>query len=140
MLTAMMRAREIMQPAPVTVSSDTPISEVLKLLYANDLRHLPVVEQDRLIGIISDRDVREVATPALLPSESNELLALPTRNLMAANPLTVDSEANVTQVIDQLITGRIGAVPVVAPGSQDLVGIISYVDVLRAARPLFDRE
>lgn len=135
-----MQVRQIMKKAPATIEESTPVSEIVKTLYQLDVRHLPVVRDGALVGIISDRDLREVATPALLPNEARELMALPAKNIMSADALTVTPDANVTEVVDMMTEARIGAVPVVEPQTTKLVGIVSYVDVLVAARPLFEKS
>lgn len=100
-----------------------------------DVRHLPIVEDGELVGIISDRDLRDVIARLLAESaDANSILDRPIADTMSADVLVVDPETELEDVIDLMIEHRIGALPVVAPGTQDLVGIVSYIDVLRAAR------
>jgi CBS domain-containing protein len=55
---------------------------------------------------------------------------------MTGDPITVDEETELTEVIDLMIEHKVGALPVVA--EDKLVGIVSYVDVLKAARAGFE--
>ena len=56
---------------------------------------------------------------------------------MSAGVVSVDPETEVGEVVDLMIEHRIGAVPVVARGTDEIVGIVSYVDVLRASKEDF---
>jgi len=52
--------RDLMTPAPLSVSPNTPVDEVRALMQQHRIRHLPVLEDGRLVGIVSDRDIRLV--------------------------------------------------------------------------------
>jgi acetoin utilization protein AcuB len=55
---------------------------------------------------------------------------------MSSDVVSVDPETELTEVVDIMLEYKIGALPVVEADSAELVGIISYIDALRAARPL----
>jgi CBS domain-containing protein len=57
--------------------------------------------------------------------------------VMRSDALTVTADTPVTAIIDLLVQEKIGAVPVLAPDTRALVGVVSYLDILRVARPLF---
>lgn len=101
-----------------------------------DVRHLPIVNDGELVGIISDRDLRDVTSRLVAEGETeiNRVLDRPISDLMSADVLSVDPETELEEVVDLMIEHRVGALPVVSPGTDELVGIVSYVDVLRAAR------
>lgn len=65
-----MRIESIMRRQVITASPTTTIGEALQLLRENKIRHLPVVEQERLVGILSDRDLREALPSILLPKKT----------------------------------------------------------------------
>jgi acetoin utilization protein AcuB len=72
-----MKVKDVMTTAPVTITPDTPISEARHLMQKHAIRHLPVLEDERLVGMLSDRDLRTVApSPATSLSvwEINHLL------------------------------------------------------------------
>ena len=98
---------------------------------------LPVVEEDALVGIISDRDLRDLGVEARDDGATvRRTLAQPASQVMSSGVVTVHPESDVAEAIDLMIEHRIGALPVVEPDSTKLLGIVSYVDVLRAARDL----
>jgi acetoin utilization protein AcuB len=58
--------------------------------------------------------------------------------IMSADVVAVDPEAELGEIVDLLVDNRIGAVAVVRPGTRELVGIVSYIDVLKAVRDLLE--
>jgi acetoin utilization protein AcuB len=135
-----MIVREIMSPDPWATNVTSSLRHVLRLLAEADVRHLPIVEDGALVGIISDRDLRAVSAFVEGSDDSDarsRALAQPASSVMSSNVISVNPETEVPEVIDLMIEHRIGAIPVVEPGSAKLVGIVSYVDALRAARDLF---
>lgn len=133
-------ASEIMSKNPVTVDVTSTVTDALTLLHDLNVRHLPVVDGSSLVGIVSDRDLREFAAPAFVEddqqAEIQQKLATPITEVMASNVSTLDLETDIGEAIDMMLEYRVGAVPVVSSRSQELVGIVSYVDVLRAVRDL----
>jgi acetoin utilization protein AcuB len=132
-----MIVNDIMTRNPRVVSVTSNVRHALKVLAEADVRHLPVVDDDELVGIISDRDLRELGTEALDGGETvRRTLAQPASSVMSAGVVTVYPESDVSEAVDLMIEHRIGALPVVEADGTKLVGIVSYVDVLRAARDL----
>ncbi|MBI3205227.1 MAG: CBS domain-containing protein [Polyangiaceae bacterium] len=127
---------------PVTVQSSTPIRKVIATLFESDFRHLPIVDGDQLVGIVSDRDLRAFLAPTMLelekPEEVQKRLSQPVSGVMNADVVSVTPETDLSEVIEQMIDQKVGAVPVVRPGTDELVGIVSYIDVLRAAQEFFE--
>lgn len=111
---------------------DSLMSAIQKLVDA-EVRHLPVVDEDfRVVGILSDRDVRTtVGDPrAAIDREGEAFLdAMQVDQVMSAEPLTVAADASILEIADTLLDERIGAIPVVAEDDR-LLGIVSYVDVI----------
>lgn len=132
---------EIMSAEPFAVKASEPIGRVLEKFAEADVRHLPVVEQGRLVGIVSDRDLRSFRPNLLLelehPDQIRKLLTQPISSVMSADVVTVDPETDVSEVIDIMLEQKVGAVPVVEADGERLVGIVSYMDVLRAAQDAF---
>lgn len=136
-----MLVRDIMTPDPYSVSATSSVRHVLRMLSEADVRHLPVVEGGALVGIVSDRDLRGLAaletdTALEEPEAARRALAQPASAVMSADLLTVNPETELSEAIDLMIEHRVGALPVVEPDSTKLLGIVSYVDALRAARDL----
>jgi acetoin utilization protein AcuB len=131
-----MTARELMTERPVTASPRTTIAEAWDLMRELDVRHLPVIEHGAVIGMVSDRDLGNLDVVRVLAEEGEEALRrrleMPVSTIMNQDVVTAGPELEMLDVIALLLEHRVGAVPVVVPGTQPLVGIVSYVDVLRA--------
>jgi len=127
-----------MTTSPVSVTPHTRLGETIEIMYANEIRHVPVVDGRRLVGIISDRDLRALWDPAReVLGRDGRVYDRRVADFMSTNPVTVMEEDEADEVIDLLLEHRIGAIPVVdADGI--LVGIVSYIDVLKAARGRLD--
>jgi acetoin utilization protein AcuB len=133
-----MSAQDLMTPNPVTVASDASVAEVLDLMREQGIRHVPVVDGTTVVGILSDRDLAQFDITRLLTVDGVEALrrVLSTPVVMLMNPdvIAVGPEAELVEVLDLLLEHRVGAVPVIRPDTGELIGIISYVDVLEALR------
>lgn len=131
-----MIVKDVMTDSPITVNADTPVGDVAQMFIDNDIRHLPVMEGDTMVGIISDRDLRSIVMPRLVDQAAIDALRVqhdePISSIMASDPVTVYPDTELAEVVDLMLEHRVGALPVVDAGSGDLAGIISYVDVLRA--------
>jgi acetoin utilization protein AcuB len=132
-----MIAREYMSPDPFVVHVTDSIGSVLATMLEADVRHLPVLENGMLLGIVSDRDLRRSLDVIPGPARGGRLNALerPISELMSSDVISVNAETDLVEVIDLMLDHKIGAIPVVEADSLKVVGIISYIDVLRAARP-----
>lgn len=131
-----MQAREIMTADPIVAQADATVGEVLRMLHDLDVRHLPIVDDGGLVGMVSDRDLRGI-TASLDASDTHslgEVLASPVAARMSSDVLTVDDTTEVSELIDLMLEQKVGAVPVVDLHSGELVGIVSYVDILRELR------
>jgi len=130
-----MRATDLMTENPTFVRETTTVSEALDILYEQDIRHLPVVRGGELVGILSDRDLRRFrdALPDddELSSPSGESRSPSVSDLMNTNPAQVDPETEAGEIVELMLLHRVGALPVVDSETNELVGIVSYVDLLR---------
>jgi CBS domain-containing protein len=131
-----MNAADIMTKNPISVSPKATLGAVLEIMRDEEIRHVTVVEGGELKGVLSDRDVRRFQVDAIQGdgAESARRLRMPVSEMMTGDPLSVGPESDVTEIIDLLLENKIGAVPVVDDTDGLLVGIVSYVDVLRVAR------
>jgi acetoin utilization protein AcuB len=119
---AMDTASDLMTRAPVCLPAHATVRQALAALFELDARHLPIVDEDRqVIGMVSDRDLRS------REGGLDDKLS----TLMSTDVLTVGAEASVADVVERMVEFRVGALPVIDPEGA-LVGIVSYIDVLRA--------
>jgi acetoin utilization protein AcuB len=112
---------EHMSERLLTVSPTTPIAEAVELCHLRHVRHLPVVEGDRLVGIVSDRDLR-----GALGSQRPE--AMPVETIMSPEALIVAPDAHLSHAAELMHTYKFGALPVVE--DHKLIGIVSVTNVL----------
>ena len=119
---------------PATVAPNDSLERVVELLRRRDIRSVPVLEKGRLIGIVTDRDVRHVAPGYPLLSDEEEIHRymrhLTVTAAMTADPMTVAPDAPLTDAAKVLETYRISSLPVVE--GIELVGILTVTDLLRA--------
>jgi acetoin utilization protein AcuB len=129
----------IMTTSVVTTAPTDTVRSALQLLEDQEIRHLPVVDDGRLVGMLSDRDVREQRLPLMEelddPERASDLLSAPISSVMQSGVLSLDTGDSLADAIDLMLEHKIGAVPVVERHTEQLVGIVSYIDVLRALRP-----
>ena len=129
-----MTVTELMTPSPITTGPDTPVLEARQLMIQKRIRHLLVAEAGKLLGIVTDRDIRlNLPSPATSLSvwEVNYLLARMTvESAMTTSLIVVSPRHDAKEAASLMIDHKIGALPVVDGGR--LVGIITETDLLRA--------
>jgi acetoin utilization protein AcuB len=130
-----MLVKDWMSPAPLTVSPETPVLEALRLLKERGFRRLPVVEGAKLIGIVTDKDLKD-AMPSKATTlsvwEMNYLLAkLTVREVMATEVLTLNALETIEDAALRMQERKLGGVPVL-DNAGALVGILTVTDVLGA--------
>ncbi len=129
-----MLVRDWMTPNPRTVTPDTPVLDAIKLLKDQGYRRLPVLDGDRLVGIVTDKDLKD-AMPSKATTlsvwELNYLLSkLTVSEVMAKPVITVDADEPLEEAALLIEEYKIGGLPVLSQGK--LVGIITITDVLKA--------
>src|SRR5688572_340268 len=126
----MLKVSQIMTRGLVTVSPDSPLERARWLLREHEIRHLPVVEGERLVGILSERDLMErsqtaAPAPRAATGESGALV----RERMSASLETVAFDESAARACKRMYERRISGLPVVR-GSR-VVGMLSELDLLR---------
>ena len=126
--------RDWMTPNPITVDPETSVPDAAALMKKGGFRRLIVTRHRDLVGIVTDRDLRQ-AMPSDATSlsvwEINFLIArLKVKEIMATNVVTINDEATLEQVAEIMLERRIGGLPVMR--GHEIIGVITTTDVLRA--------
>jgi acetoin utilization protein AcuB len=111
----------------VTVAPQTALAQVLHALNRKGVRHVPVVEGGRLLGIISDRDIKSALALSLGPAGADHYRTA--GHIMTPDPITIAPMFPVEEAARIMLANRISALPVV-DGTR-LVGIVTETDLLR---------
>ncbi len=129
-----MQVRDLMTRDPITVPPGTSITEARALMARERIRHLLVAEGGRLLGIVTDRDIRlNLPSPATSLSvwEINYLLQrLTVGEVMTRTLITVDPDRPVAEAARLMLEHKIGALPVLDGGR--IAGILTETDLVRA--------
>jgi CBS domain-containing protein len=130
-----MQIKDWMTPAPVTVSPATSIAKAHDLMLYRRIRHLPVVDDGRLVGIITDRDLRTVLPSPATSFAVGEIRFLVDKltvgKVMTRSVVTVAPGERLADAVRLMLDNKFGSVPVVDDDGR-LVGIITELDLLRA--------
>ncbi len=138
------RVRDIMTSPVIVVSPDTTVPAASSLMKERGIRHLPVVEDGRLVGIISRGDLREASISAAVNADLYELNFMLNRlavsKLMSRRVITITPDAPVVLAAELMTEHKIAGLPVVDPDGS-VVGIVTESDLLRMlARKLREAE
>jgi CBS domain-containing protein len=124
-----MKVSEIMTREVETVTPDTTLQEAAKLMARVDAGALPILENDRLSGIITDRDIAVRAV-----GEGRDPATTKVRDIMSAQVRHVAEDDNVEQVADLMAELQVRRLPVVNR-ERRVVGIVSLGDIAREKKP-----
>jgi CBS domain-containing protein len=116
-----MKVAERMTTNPCCVRLADTLGAAQAIMQAEGFKHLPVVEMKRVLGVITDRDVRRRA------ARLDDTLV---ETAMTVDPLTASLDTTIEEAASVMLVKRIGCLPVVQDGG--LVGIITTTDLLRA--------
>jgi CBS domain-containing protein len=125
--------KEIMMGSPVTLGPDDTLDLVNDVISLGRIRHIPVLDDGRLVGLISERDLMGRAVPAIFglkqKSKSALLKTYLIKDFMKKKVITVSPETQIKEAARLMAEKKIGCVPVVSEGS--LVGLVTTTDILR---------
>ena len=127
-----MKVVDVMTKDALTVTPTEAVGQADELMNTNKIRQLPVVQGKDLVGIITDRDIRSFLSGSLLesPDARERALASEVREIMTTEPITVSPDDDLQEAVELMIDEKIGGIPVV-DDAEGLVGIVTYVDILR---------
>jgi len=125
-----MLVNDVMRADVISVPPGAPLSEAFRLMRQRGVRHLAVVDDGRLVGIVSDRDLKRAIPPsagtASVPTP--EMASLPVERLMTQPVITTGPSVSVEDAGRVMVSEKISALPVTEGGR--LVGIITETDVV----------
>ena len=128
----LMKLIDVMSQNPITVTASETIGQADEIMSEHRFRQLPVVDGNKLLGIITDRDIRSFLSGSLYSTTEAREKALQTKiaDVMTTEPLTLAPDDELPAAVELLIDEKIGGIPIVDE-VEGLVGIVTYVDVLR---------
>jgi len=122
-----MKIREVMRPGPITIAETDTLAAAQAAMARSHIRHLPVIGDSKLVGILSERDVFAARAHA---DGDEDWWAITVHDAMRTPVQTAGPDDSVTEVAGRMAAAKIGALPVVEHGK--LVGIATVTDVLDA--------
>jgi len=132
-----MRVEDLMTKKVFTVEPQDMIDRVFFLLHYEKVRHLPVIEKGKVVGIVSDRDLYKALGPKsnsnnISAEGTTELHVLPKKvtHIMHRGVITVSLDTYASKAANLMAENKIGALPVV-DNKNKLVGILSSTDILK---------
>jgi len=129
-----MLVRQWMTRKPLTVDANASVAEAWRMMRSKRIRHLPVREQTKLVGIVSDRDIRLAFPTPAADMDVGERRALWERlrvwQIMTRVVVVIPPDAPMERAAQMLLRHKVSGLPVMA--DERLVGIITETDFLRA--------
>ena len=122
------KVREVMSTRPRSVTPQTSLNEVAQLMAAEDVGAIPVVEGDRLVGIVTDRDIvlRAIA-------KDKDTRGMPVSEVSSRELVTVDPEDDLSDALKLMAQHQVRRLAVIEDGER-LVGVVSQADVALNAK------
>lgn len=125
-----MLVRDIMTAHPISVAPEASIHDAFLLMQENQIRHLPVMQEGKLLGMVSNRDIRWVVSAFVTPS-LEDLKHQSIERLMVRPVLTVDEDQPIEEAARIMRTHKVGSLMVVN-AQDEVVGIATGIDLLDA--------
>ena len=135
-----MLVRTWMSTDPITISPKASMHDATKLMHDHEIRHLPVVDGDRLVGIVTLSDIRKASPSPATTLSIGEVRYLVDQimvgDIMTKDPQTVSPDTTVEDAALKGYKHGFGSLPVVEDGR--LVGIITQADLLQVMMNIFE--
>lgn len=123
-----------MNPNVITVDADDSMLDATRILKEKNIRHLPVLEKGKLVGVVTDRDLKRASPSDATSLEAHELLYLvaniKVREIMTRNPITVPYNFTIEEAAQILLEAKISGMPVVDKQG-DVIGTITQTDLFK---------
>jgi acetoin utilization protein AcuB len=122
---------DLMNPNVISMGPDATLQQAIEMMVKRGIRHLPIVDAGKVVGVISDRNVRLMVTDMVDVAERKRYLeTTPVMNHASSPVSTTKTSTAVTEVARKFLEDRIGCLPVVDENDR-LVGIITQTDLLK---------
>ncbi len=130
-----MLVKDWMTKDPVTITDETSMMKAIHMMKERRFRRLPVLHEGKLVGLVTDRDLKEASPSKATTLDVHELYyllaELQIKEIMSRNPVTVSPEDTVERAAQVMLEKTISGLPVVDDRGH-LVGIITQSDVFKA--------
>lgn len=127
------RVRDLMQEKIVTIGASDRLSTVEDIMTLGRVRHMPVVQGGKLVGVVSERDLLRASLSNLTGFDTSErrafLNGVEIALVMSAPPIVIEADAPIERAALLMVERRIGCLPVM--DGQTLVGLLTETDLLR---------
>lgn len=128
-----LRVADVMTREVVTLAEDDTLADARRCMEMGRIRHLPVVRGERLVGLVTHRDLLAASLSILTPNGLRDEAALfartPVRELMH-DAITVVPETTVREAARIMVERKFGCLPVVSRESEKLLGIVTEADLV----------
>jgi CBS domain-containing protein len=143
-----MKVSDIMTKNVIVIAPDTPVSKIAEILYKNDFTGVPVVDGDKVVGIVTEADlvmrnskihmptyiqlldsVIYLESPKHLEEELHKILGLTAKEIMTTQVATIDPDSSIEDLATLITDNHINPVPVCKKGK--LSGIVSRADLVK---------
>jgi acetoin utilization protein AcuB len=119
-----------MKQKVLTLGPEASAFEALRLCRERRIRHIPVVKDERLVGIISDRDLRDASPPLGDPDRVSTMKEIRLEDVMTREVITTHPEDTIVHAAREMYERKIESLPVV--DEEKLLGIVTSSEVMRA--------
>jgi CBS domain-containing protein len=119
--------RDVMTSNPCAIDADKPVSHAAKMMRDEDVGLAPIVEGERLVGTLTDRDI---ATRVVAEGKDPETTSV--REVASTDLITVDPEKDLDEAVRLMAQHKVRRIPVVEEDGR-LVGVVAQADVARQA-------
>jgi acetoin utilization protein AcuB len=132
------QVRDYMTPDPQTLDAQSTLLDAVLMMRRSELRHIPILEDGRVVGILSDRDVARFAPSILVTHTAQDYNRVfeetPIAKVMSRKLVHTTPDAKLAEAVHVIYSQKLGCLPVLE--SDRLVGIITVTDMLRALHEL----
>jgi acetoin utilization protein AcuB len=129
-----MKIASIMTRRVVTVEMDDSIRTIREIFDNVKFHHILVLENQKLVGVISDRDILRALSPFLdTPSQKPcdfAILKKRAHQIMSRTPITIDAKISIEEASDLLLENNISCLPVISP-QDSIEGVVTWKDILK---------